>query len=55
MTSPVETLDISSTYTHAAEVMALLEIFTIPITENGKLIGILDYSAVFRNVCEVKK
>ena len=54
MTSPVETLDINSTYSHAAEVMALLEIFTIPVTENGELTGILDYSTVFRNACEVK-
>jgi len=55
MTKPVETIDLDSTYSQAAEKMAFLETFTMPVVNNGKLVGILDYSSVFRNVCEVKK
>ena len=55
MTKPVETIDLNSTYSQAAEKMASLETFTMPVVQNGKLVGILDYSAVFRNVCEVKQ
>ncbi len=54
MTKPVETIELNSTYSEAAEKMALLETFTMPVVQNGKLVGVLDYSSVFRNVCEVK-
>lgn len=55
MTKPVETIELSSNYKQAAEKMAELETFTMPVTEKGKLVGMLDYGTVFRAVCEVKK
>lgn len=55
MTSPVETIELHSTYSEAAERMALLETFTMPVVDKEKLVGMLDYSLVFRNVCGVKK
>lgn len=55
MTKPVETIDLNSNYSQAAEKMALLETFTMPVVHDGKLVGILDYSAVFKNICEVKQ
>ncbi len=55
MTKPVEAVDISSNYKDAVEKMAALETYTLPVIENGKLIGTLDYSAVFRKICEVKQ
>lgn len=55
MTKPIETIDINSNYKEASEKMVALETYTIPVTEGEKLIGILDYSVVFRKVCEVKE
>jgi|WetSurMetagenome_2_1015567.scaffolds.fasta_scaffold345643_2 signal-transduction protein with cAMP-binding, CBS, and nucleotidyltransferase domain len=54
MTKPIETIELSSSYEKASEKMIALETFTLPVTENGKLVGVLDYSVVFRNVREVK-
>lgn len=53
MTAPVETIELSSSYEEASEKMISRETFTLPVTDKGKLIGILDYSIVFKNVCEV--
>jgi signal-transduction protein with cAMP-binding, CBS, and nucleotidyltransferase domain len=54
MTKPIETIELKESYETAAEKMVHLETFTLPVTEKGKLIGVLDYSVVFRKVCEVK-
>ena len=55
MTKPIETIDVNSDYEKASEKMITLETYTLPVTEEGKIIGILDYSIVFRNICKVKK
>ena len=54
MTSPIESIEISEGYDKASEKMISLETYTLPVTEHGKLIGILDYSVVFRKICGVK-
>ncbi len=55
MTKPVETIELKSTYAEAAEKMAILETFTLPVVDKGVLVGVLDYSSVYKKVCEVKK
>lgn len=54
MTAPIFSIEVGQTFISAAEKMSALETFRLPVTENGKLVGILDYSVVFRHVCEVK-
>ena len=54
MTSPLLSIKIGQTFDEAAEKMAALETFRLPVTERGKLVGVLDYSVVFRQVCGVK-
>ena len=49
MTKPIETIDINSTYEQACEKMVERELHTIPVTKDGKLVGILDLSLIFRN------
>jgi len=46
---------IEAYYEKASEKMITLETYTLPVTEEGKIIGILDYSIVFRKLCRVKK
>jgi CBS domain-containing protein len=55
MTKPIETIELSATFEQAAEKMGALETFTLPVVENKKLIGILNYSVVYRSVCKVEK
>lgn len=55
MTTPVETIDVNETFEKAAEKMGLLETFMLPVTEEGALIGILNYSVVYRMICKVEQ
>ena len=46
MSSPVQTIDINSEFGETCQRMINLETYTMPVTENGKLIGILDLSTI---------
>lgn len=55
MTKPVEIIDVNSTYEQACEKMIDRELHTIPVTKEGKLIGILDLGLLFKKVTGGKK
>lgn len=55
MTKPILTVDISSTYQEAYEKMISMSTYSLPVTENKKLIGILGFNILFKKVCEVQK
>ena len=49
MSKPVQTIDLHSSYEEACEKMVEHEMHTIPVTKEGKIIGILDLAYIFRD------
>jgi len=55
MTFPIDSVEISESYEGAYGKMVKKGTYTIPVTENGKLIGILDFNLIFKKICEIEK
>ncbi len=55
MSKPVQTIDVHSSYEEACEKMVEYEMHTIPVTKEGKIIGILDLAYIFRDHTGAKK
>lgn len=55
MTKPLSTIDINETYDEAYKRMIDKGTYSIPVTDNGKLIGTLDFNQIFARKPEVKK
>ena len=51
MTKPIETVEVSSTCEEAYQKMVSKGTYSIPVTENGSLIGSLSFSKLFGKVC----
>src|SRR3989344_5332705 len=51
MTKPIETVEVSSTCEEAYQKMVSKGTYSIPVTENGSLIGSLSFSKSFGKVC----
>jgi len=47
MTHPLASAEVSSTYDAAYKLMIEKETYSLPVTEQGKLIGILDFNFLF--------
>lgn len=54
MTKPLDTIDINASYQEAYEKMIKKATYSIPVTEQGKLIGILDFNLIFKKVTQKK-
>ncbi len=48
MTKNIKTVSVEDSYEHAFQIMAKLGTHSIPVTRNGKLIGMLEFSSAFR-------
>lgn len=55
MTNPIDSVELNEGYEKAYEKMINRGTYTIPVTENGRLIGILDYNFVFKKLCEAAR
>ena len=53
MTKPIQSIDIDIDYNEAYQKMIDLGIYTIPVTDKGKLVGILDFNFLFKKLCEI--
>jgi signal-transduction protein with cAMP-binding, CBS, and nucleotidyltransferase domain len=52
MTSPIVSIELSKTYQEAYELMIEKNLYSIPITQDNKLIGLLDFNRLFMRVKE---
>ncbi len=52
MTSPIETVDVNESFDNAYLKMMSAGTYSIPVTENGAIIGILDFNQLFLKVKE---
>jgi len=58
MTKPIEFVDVNSSYDDAYKKMLEVGTYSLPVTENGKLIGLVDFNLLFKkckDVAESKK
>ncbi len=55
MTKPIASVDINTSYQEAYEKMIAKGTYSLPVTEKGKLIGMLDFNLLFKKACEVKQ
>ena len=55
MTANVRSVDAGSSLTSAAEIILELRIGALPVTEQGKLVGILSYTDVLRDFVDLMK
>ncbi len=53
MTKPIESIDIKIGYDEAYKKMIELGVYTIPVIDKGKLVGILDFNFLFKKLCEL--
>jgi len=51
MTKPIETVEVSSTCESAYQKMIEKGTYSIPVTENGQLVGALGFNKLFGKVC----
>lgn len=53
MTKPIESVDIKMSYDEAYRKMIDLSVYTIPVIDEGKLVGILDFNFLFKKLCGI--
>lgn len=54
MTQPIESIDINSSYEEAYKKMIEIGTYSMPVTENGELIGVIDFNQLFKKCGECK-
>ena len=55
MTAPIKTADFNDSYEEAYEKMIGGDLLSIPVTNEGKLVGVLNFDRVFEKIKEVKE
>ncbi|OIO80765.1 hypothetical protein AUJ84_02660 [Candidatus Pacearchaeota archaeon CG1_02_32_132] len=54
MTKPIESIDVNSSYEKAYKKMIEVGTYSMPVTENGELIGEIDFNQLFKKCEECK-
>jgi len=54
MTKSIATIDLNSSYDDAYKKMIEIGTYSLPVTEKGELVGLLDFNRLFRKAGELK-